>query len=567
MFAGLLQRIISYGINDQKEEFLANRIRRINLYHLILVILLSISFLWLLITGATRPALLTGAFLLVAAAIFFVVPPSRYADLNSMLILGLTGVLFLTGYLFDVGISGPLTMSLYLLFPLAAVSINGRHGILVPVFLGILTLPVNFLPVFGRAIHLNAYNTVVFFSLYTLMILISIFVERSNRKLVAGLKESRNLYETQVYQKDDFISKLSHRLRTSLSNITLINHLVHDSRLSSEQKELMETLRASTNNLIEDVNNIVEIASPGIIDFKKSIISFDLDRVLDEAVRILRSDQTFKEKVTVERTDSIRHFLIGDPSLLRNLVVNLIKGLSIYKNSRAPLMVVIENLRETPSQVRLEFSFSVESDLGEDLVIYMNTLKRGNAPASSHLATAYNLLLESESGISAIDTVHHATLSFFLDFTKDPTRVVMEPDAGKEAVAEVRKPLALKEARILLVEDNEINQKIVLLSLSSKVKQIEVAANGEIALQMHDQNQYDLILMDIQMPVMDGLTATKKIREIESKGDTHVPIIAITAYALTGDRDSCLAAGADDYLSKPFQAEELIKKMKDLLGR
>ena len=130
-----------------------------------------------------------------------------------------------------------------------------------------------------------------------------------------------------IVQKDEFISKLSHKLRTSLSNITLINNLVHDISLTSEEKELMETLKASTNNLIEDVNNIVEIASPGIIDYKKSIISFDLTRVLEEAVGILKSSTTFHEEVNINRSDHISHYLIGDPSLLRSLIVNIVKGI------------------------------------------------------------------------------------------------------------------------------------------------------------------------------------------------------------------------------------------------
>ena len=89
---------------------------------------------------------------------------------------------------------------------------------------------------------------------------------------------------------------------------------------------------------------------------------------------------------------------------------------------------------------------------------------------------------------------------------------------------------------------------------------------AKIALEMFGLKQYDIILMDIMMPVMDGLTATKKIREIESTSNSHIPIITITANALAGDRDICLAAGADDYIAKPFQAEVLVKKMKSLLA-
>jgi CheY-like chemotaxis protein len=123
----------------------------------------------------------------------------------------------------------------------------------------------------------------------------------------------------------------------------------------------------------------------------------------------------------------------------------------------------------------------------------------------------------------------------------------------------------LEEASVLLVEDNSINQKIVILSLKNKVRNIEVASNGKEALDKFGTTKYDLILMDIQMPVMNGIVATKKIRELESSTNTHTPIIAITANALSGDKEACLAAGMNEYISKPFQVEILLQKMRNLL--
>jgi CheY-like chemotaxis protein len=176
------------------------------------------------------------------------------------------------------------------------------------------------------------------------------------------------------------------------------------------------------------------------------------------------------------------------------------------------------------------------------------------------------LLLESESELMVGQQEYGASISFFQDFAKDATRTVPDMEVERDKEKEARKSVALEEARVLLVEDNEINQKIVLLSLNKKVQQIDVADNGKVALEMFGLKQYDIILMDIMMPVMDGLTATKKIREIESTNKSHTPIITITANALTGDRDNCLAAGADDYISKPFQAKVLVRKMKNLLA-
>jgi CheY-like chemotaxis protein len=176
-------------------------------------------------------------------------------------------------------------------------------------------------------------------------------------------------------------------------------------------------------------------------------------------------------------------------------------------------------------------------------------------------------LLESESTLSAIPEPKGATLSFFQDFTKDPTKIT-SPDAGVavETVQDYKPTVALKDAKVLLVEDNVINQKIVLLSLNKQVSQIDVAANGKEALEMFGLKQYDLILMDIKMPVMDGIVATKKIREIESTSERHIPIVAVTANALAGDRENCLAAGVDDYIAKPFTTELLIRKMKNWLA-
>jgi len=120
----------------------------------------------------------------------------------------------------------------------------------------------------------------------------------------------------------------------------------------------------------------------------------------------------------------------------------------------------------------------------------------------------------------------------------------------------------LKEIKILLVEDNLINKNITLLTLKPLVSSIDTASNGKEALDMFGVSSYDLILMDIQMPVMNGLIAAEKIRALESTTNSHVPIIAITANAMIGDKEKCLSVGIDDYISKPFQPALLVEKIK-----
>ena len=567
MFLSFLQKIVSFGVDETMEQATVNRAKRINYYYLILITMLTLSILYSYLTGISSLNLVNGIVLVLTLAAFLFIPVGRRSKLSSLLVLALTALIILNAFLFNQGVASVLILAFYLVFPLLAVSMNEKQGIYIPIVLGLTTVVLNSIPQLDTAIHLDLYNALLFFTSYALVIAVSIYVERTNRELLAKLKESRTQVENEMLEKDEFISRLSHKLRTSLSNIALINSLVHDERLSYEQQELMETLKASTNLLIKDVNNIVEIASPGMVDYKRSITSFDLSSVLEESIGILKSGGSLVEDISITRLDKLKNFIIGDPGLVRSLIVNIFYGVNDYRTDTEPVQIQIKSLKESPSQVRLEFAFKVSTINGVALVDHVRSLQQGNSHSGSNLTNAFTLLLESESTLSAVSESQGASLSFFQDFTKDPSKETA-PDAGTiPGTTPPGKPgIALKDARILLVEDNAINQKIVLLSLNKLVNRIDVASNGKQALEMFGSKQYDLILMDIMMPIMDGIVATQKIREIESTGDRHVPIVAVTANALAGDRENCLAAGVDDYIAKPFTTEMLIRKMRNWLA-
>ncbi len=567
MFLSFLQKIASFGVDETMEQATVNRAKRINYYYLILITMLTLSILYSYLTGISSLNLINGIVLVLTLAAFIFIPVGRRSNLSSLLVLALTALIILNAYLFNLGVASVLILAFYLVFPLVAVSMNGKQGIYIPIIVGLTTVVLNSIPQLDTAIHLDLYNALLFFTTYALVIAVSIYVERTNRELLAKLKESRTQVENEMLEKDEFISRLSHKLRTSLSNIALINSLVHDERLSYEQQELMETLKASTNLLIKDVNNIVEIASPGMVDYKRSITSFDLSSVLEESISILKSGGSLVEDLSISRLDKLKNFIIGDPGLVRSLIVNIFYGVNDYRTDTEPVQIQIKSLKESPSHVRLEFAFKVSTINGAALVDHVRSLQQGNSHSGSNLTNAFTLLLESESTLSAVPESQGASLSFFQDFTRDPTKETA-PDAGIiPGTTPPGKPgIDLKDAKILLVEDNAINQKIVLLSLNKLVNRIDVASNGKQALEMFGSKQYDLILMDIMMPIMDGIVATQKIREIESTGDRHVPIVAVTANALAGDRENCLAAGVDDYIAKPFTTEMLIRKMRNWLA-
>jgi CheY-like chemotaxis protein len=196
------------------------------------------------------------------------------------------------------------------------------------------------------------------------------------------------------------------------------------------------------------------------------------------------------------------------------------------------------------------------------------------------MQTDWNIVLIDEKGIpgnlaaklisSSKGSFHQEFGNSFtvLDFTIPFLNV--SPEVRKQIASPKIEELKLKEKtrkelkdlNILLVEDNIINQKITLLTLKPLVNSIDAATNGKEALDKFGTSNYDLILMDIQMPVMSGLVAAEKIRTLEASTNAHVPIIAITANAMLGDKERCLSAGMDDYISKPFQPAALIEKIK-----
>jgi CheY-like chemotaxis protein len=176
-------------------------------------------------------------------------------------------------------------------------------------------------------------------------------------------------------------------------------------------------------------------------------------------------------------------------------------------------------------------------------------------------------IIEYHGGELKIETANGLTTLRFSFKLKKGITGAPKPEIDKDTaqLIQSKNKVELKNANILLVEDNAINQKIIILSLKNHVRNIDIANNGKDALDKFGTTKYHLILMDIQMPVINGIAATKKIRELEATSNTQTPIIAITANALSGDKETCLAAGMNDYISKPFQVDVLVNKMKMLL--
>jgi CheY-like chemotaxis protein len=358
------------------------------------------------------------------------------------------------------------------------------------------------------------------------------------------------------YRKVDVISSFSHRIREPLNNIVIITDLLMESGLQKKQKELLETFVASTKNMVTTVNELT-MQSAGDISFEpRKHIRFSLLPTIQNTIELYNLKDKANIDFILNKKELTDFECFGDPIILKQIFLDIFNTIeNNYSEKATKVTISLRKEREADNENFVGLRIQTDRNL---VLIDDNEKTPGLSARLIHNNKGY---WSQESG--ADYTVLNITLPF--------TKVVSEPkhklasNRIEELIQKEKVHKELKDIRILLVEDNLINQKITHLTLKPLVASIDTASNGKEALDKFGSAKYDLILMDIQMPVMSGLTAAEKIRALESSTNTHVPIVAITANAMLGDKEKCLSAGIDDYISKPFQPSALIEKIKKLI--
>lgn len=443
---------------------------------------------------------------------------------------------------------------------IAAIMLGINKGTRYSIVFLLLCIPAVF---FHRqsGISINAFFYIGTFGSLLLITMLYQVIQELMVKKYDEIANQLNKAKKELSEKNEFITQLSHQLRTSLNNILLVNNLVLNSGLNEKQSDLIGTLKASTNNLIEAVNRIVDFSQSDLMYLKESSISFDLRAAMESIIKLFNEKEHLSINLTV--ASEIENFVIGDPVRIKQIFLNLLQAIMFArKDLLQNINITVFSTKETKSEIWISFTTDAifENDMVPEIDVKCHEVEE---LATVDIHNINKLVSISGGELSVSCNNEKITYKFTFQYLKDITRSTAE-SVYKPQIAD-KKRVELNAASILLVEDNQINQKIVILSLQNIVKSIDVANNGKEALDKFGSNIYDLILMDIQMPVMDGAIATKKIREIEASTNTQIPIIAITANALSGDRENCLALGMNDYISKPFQVEILINKMKKLL--
>lgn len=385
------------------------------------------------------------------------------------------------------------------------------------------------------------------------------FIAEASEKIIELQKKSEVAHKT----KRRFLANISHEIRTPLNGILgLINELKRDS-LTDSQNDLVSEVEMLSNNLTSLLGDIIDYTNLESGKLILDEINFHLFNELDAELNYYRKSYNDKGlDFSYIFDENLPHHFVGDPNRLKQIIFNLLNN-ALKFTDKGFISLLVELIDETKETATIKFSVK---DTGKGLSAYdrsiigkvfiqtdnENTRENGGTglglTMSTHLAKIMGGKLDFES-------IEGEGSNFW--FT-----VVMKKGFEPKDLN------GNQYSKILLVEDNLINQKVSLFSLSNQGFEVDLAENGAVAVEKFRQNAYDLILMDIQMPVMDGITASTLIRKMEAERETKKPvrIVAITANAIREDHEQCLAAGINGYISKPFNLDKFSLVINQLNG-
>jgi|GEM_PF-6446429 len=389
--------------------------------------------------------------------------------------------------------------------------------------------------------------------------------------LVENLKLERTAAETANNAKSDFLAAMSHEIRTPLNGVLGMIGVLEGTPLSDQQRGYVKTIHLSANTLLSLISNILDFSS---IEAEKVVVTklpFDPSAVCREVAELFGFTVKSKGLSLLLHIDSkYAGNFIGDANRTRQILINLV-GNAVKFTEKGTIELKLQVQDENEEGVLFHFSVC-DTGVGipaDKMPLLFNkfsqiseSLKHRAQGSGLGLAICKGLvtLLGGEIGVES-NISKGSCFWFKIRLARSNQSEMTTSATSAEMVHPVESGI-LDGLHILVADDVELNRMIMEINLEKEGCRVDVAADGVEATEMAMKSNYDIILMDCVMPQMDGYEATVKIRELELATNRHVPIIALTANAIVGEREKCIAAGMDDFLTKPFNIEEVLDTIR-----